>query len=163
MVTKPGRLHTVILALSNHKSFSEPLIHFTKQTSSNWQNCGEESGREKHLTIRIQIMLLPGFSYRKYVRTWTPPSFLHVPRGWHQNTTQTNRHTHLSWRRWVSPGARWGWLVSRRPPQPGGKLSAGGQSACVGHGTLPKCGSQPPGGLLGADKRHAQKQVMMGD
>lgn len=53
LVTKAGRLHTVILALSNHKSFSEPLIHFTKQASSNWQNRGEENGREKHLSWKI--------------------------------------------------------------------------------------------------------------
>lgn len=31
VTTMAGRLHAVILALSNHKSFSEPLIHFTKQ------------------------------------------------------------------------------------------------------------------------------------
>lgn len=64
----------------------------------------------------------------------------------------THPHTHLSWRRWVLPGARWGWLGSLHLPHPEEELSGGGQSACVGCGNRPRCGCQPRGELLNTDR-----------
>lgn len=103
----------------------------------------------------LQISLLPDVFL--YILT-----SMHIL-GWHQSTckliVEMHRNTtHLSWRRWVLPAARWGWLGSLHPPQPEEELSAAGQSGCVGGWVLPRCGCQPQGELLNIDK---QEQIVL--